>query len=96
MIEYFVYAIYNQIHNKIYIGQTYNLDERLRLHNQKVFKGYTARFDGSWRVIYFESLSNRQSALKREKQLKSFRGREFIKKFIEGSAPPAGGGSAID
>lgn len=80
---YFVYSIYNRKNNKIYIGQTDNLEERLRLHNNKTFKNsYTSRFDGDWALIYKEEANNRLEALKREKQLKSFKGREFMKKHI--------------
>ena len=79
----FVYALYNQKHNKIYIGQTDNLQGRLILHGFKTFvKSYTARFDGEWNLIYKEEVSDRKSALQREKQLKSYRGREYIKKLI--------------
>jgi putative endonuclease len=83
IIMYYVYVIYNSKHSKIYIGQTEDLEERLRLHNEKLFKNsYTARFDGKWIIIYQEDLTTRKEALTREKQLKSFRGREFIKKYI--------------
>jgi putative endonuclease len=79
-MNYYVYAIYNQSHKKIYIGQTINLEERLRLHNNGNFKNcYTSRFNGEWVLIFSEMVENRQQALKREKQLKSYRGREFIK-----------------
>lgn len=81
---YTVYAIYNEQAGKIYIGQTGNIEERIRLHNTHEFKGYTARFQGEWKLIYQESVSTRTEALKREKQLKSFRGREFIKSHIPG------------
>jgi predicted GIY-YIG superfamily endonuclease len=55
----------------------------MELHNNKTFKNsYTARFDGAWTLIYKENAESRQEALKREKQLKSFRGREFIKMHI--------------
>ena len=79
---YFVYAIYNSKNDKIYIGQTENLKERIRLHNEHVFSGYTSSFDGEWVLIYQEELQTRKQALIREKQLKGFRGREFIKKHI--------------
>ncbi len=83
---YFVYAIYNQQSDKIYIGQTNNLDERLILHNNKTFrKSYTSRFDGSWELVYSEEISDRSAALIREKQLKSYQGRQFIKKLIYNS-----------
>ena len=43
---------------------------------------YTSQFDGEWIIIYKEQVENRKQALIREKQLKSYRGREFIKKHI--------------
>jgi putative endonuclease len=80
---YYVYAIYNAKCKKIYIGQCENLEDRLKMHNEKTFKNsYTARFDGEWILLYKEESLDRKSALKREKQLKSYRGREFVRKFI--------------
>jgi putative endonuclease len=81
---YNVYAIYNKEADKFYIGQTKDTAERLRIHNNHGFRGYTSRFPGKWELIYEESVATRSEALKREKQLKSFRGREFIKQFIPG------------
>lgn len=80
---YKVYAIYNKERNKFYIGQTEDLSSRLMLHNTKNFEhSYTAKFDGKWEVIYTEEFQTRQEALVREKQLKSYRGRQFIKNLI--------------
>ena len=82
---YTIYAVYNQKHKKIYIGQTADLTTRVRMHNDGTFStSYTARFDGVWTVIYSEEVSSREEALRREKQLKSFRGREFVKTHIPG------------
>ena len=68
---YFVYAIYNKDNDKIYIGQTEDLDVRINLHNNKKFANcYTSRFDGDWVLIYSEDAPDRKSALVREKQLK--------------------------
>lgn len=78
-----VYALYNKKHKRIYIGQTKDLEQRLKLHQEKIFRNnYTARFDGEWSIIYREKLPTRREALIREKQLKSYRGREFIKSLI--------------
>jgi len=80
---YSVYAIHNKKCDKIYIGQCRDLDLRLDLHKNKIFtNSYTARFDGDWALIYDEKVDSRQEALRREKQLKSYRGREFIKRYI--------------
>ena len=82
---YSVYAIYNKTVGKFYIGQTENLKVRLKLHNDHTFKGYTARFLGKWELIYQESVATRPEALERERQLKSHKGRDFIKSFINNS-----------
>lgn len=88
MDEYCVYAIYNEKHNKIYIGQTKDLKERLELHNEKTFgKSYSSRFDGEWKLIYKEKVNDRKEALAREKQLKNYQGRKYIKQFIPNLSP---------
>jgi len=80
---YHVYALYNKNCAKIYIGQTQNLDERIDLHRKKIFENsYTAKLPGEWILIYREKVNNRKDALKREKQLKSYQGRQFIKSLI--------------
>ena len=78
----FVYAIYNSISKKIYIGQTNNLERRLKEHNLKKGTHFTAKTKGTWTVIYKEDVLDRKNALIREKQLKSYRGRKFIKQYI--------------
>ena len=81
---YWVYALYNKKHNKIYIGQTVDLEKSLRNHNNKQDDThvYTRQFDGVWVLMHKEIYKTRQDALIREKQLKSYRGREFVKKLI--------------
>ena len=81
---YSVYAIFNPKYRKIYIGQSKNLKDRLKLHKEKAFKNsYTARFNGKWTLIYREDFKTRKEVLTREKQLKSFQGRKFIHQLID-------------
>lgn len=79
---YTVYVIYNAKAHKIYIGQTEDIDRRVRQHNEHAFVDYTARFPGEWKLIYSESVATRSEALQREKQLKSGNGREYVKTYI--------------
>jgi len=82
---YYVYAIYNQESDKLYIGQTNNLSRRVIEHNDKILnKGhYTSKYPGQWQLIYQEESSDRSHAIARERELKSYRGREFLKKYIQ-------------
>ena len=76
-----VYALYSSKFDKIYIGYSSNLPERIKSHNEFGTKGWTIKFR-PWELIYSESFDNKASALKREKELKSFSGREFIRTKI--------------
>ena len=82
---FIVYAICSKSNKKIYIGQTMDIEMRLKQHNEEGnnhVRKYTKQNKGPWKLIYTESHNTRSEALKREKQLKSFRGREFIRKLI--------------
>ena len=83
---YFVYGLYSPGHNKIYIGFTSDLETRLFFHNNPINKGYTSRFR-PWIIIYKEEVPDKTVAIKREKQLKSAKGREYIKTFIPSLKP---------
>ncbi|OAQ38626.1 endonuclease [Pedobacter psychrophilus] len=72
-----VYALYSEKYNKIYIGFTSNLEQRLTSHNELATKGYTIKYR-PWKLIHQEGFETKSEAMQREKQLKSAKGREFI------------------
>ena len=82
---FYVYVLRSESTGKIYIGQTDNLEKRLKRHNGELPSkkdSYTYRNTGPWVLAYTEKFSTRGFAKIREKQLKSFRGREYIKDII--------------
>ncbi len=82
-MTYFVYVIINKA-KKFYIGQTCNLEKRLARHNLLLpsKKSSFTKTKGPWFILYKETHNTRQEAKQREKQLKSYRGRKFIKNII--------------
>lgn len=79
---FYVYAVQNEQTGKIYIGQTADLERRLKRHNQELStkkSSFTTKHLGNWKYIYIEECNDRPSALLREKQLKTAKGRGFIK-----------------
>jgi len=82
---YYIYAIKSVATNKIYIGQTQDLAKRLLRHNLELpskSRSYTKLNNGPWELVYKEEVLSRQEAMMREKQLKSAKGRQFIKNLI--------------
>ncbi len=82
-----VYVVKNEV-SKIYIGHSSKLPERIKRHNgllKNKKNSYTSKNKGEWRLIYKEEFNTREEAIKREKQLKSYRGRQYIRSIIEKS-----------
>ncbi len=79
---YTVYVLHSKKYDKIYIGYTSDLIKRFHSHNKLGIKGYTLKYR-PWEVIYTEIFDSKVKAMKRENELKTFRGRCFLRKFIE-------------
>ncbi|MBO6495505.1 MAG: GIY-YIG nuclease family protein [Roseivirga sp.] len=80
-MTYTVYVLYSSKFDKIYVGYSSNLKQRVLSHNKLATKGWTIKFR-PWEVVYTESYVDKPSAMKREKGLKSSRGRDFIRTKI--------------
>lgn len=78
---FYTYVLHSTYTNKIYVGFTSNLEGRLLSHNVLATKGWTINFR-PWILIHVEEFITKGEAIKREKELKSAKGREFIRKNI--------------
>jgi putative endonuclease len=87
---YHVYVLYATHIDRIYIGQTNDLEQRLSKHNNGLVK--STKPYRPWKLVYTESYSTRSEAMKREKELKSHKGRDFISKHILNRQSPAAAG----
>ena len=74
---YTVYVLYSEKFNKIYVGFTSDLENRLLSHNVLAKKGWTIRYR-PWELIHAENFESKKQAMAREKQLKGGQGRKFI------------------
>jgi putative endonuclease len=83
---YYIYALYSEKFNRIYVGMTNDLERRTYEHNVGKMKSTLAY--KPWTLFYWELATDRVSARKREKKLKSGSGREFLKTKLE-AAPVA-------
>ncbi|MEJ2596021.1 MAG: GIY-YIG nuclease family protein [bacterium] len=78
---YCVYVLHSVQYDKIYIGCTSDLTQRLLSHNKLATRGWTIRYR-PWKLIHVEEYPDKARAFNREKQLKSHQGREFIRKEL--------------
>ena len=77
-----VYVLYSESFNKIYIGYTSNIEQRIKSHNELATKGWTIKFR-PWKIVLTEFFETKNDAMKREKQLKTAAGRDWIWQFLK-------------
>ena len=78
-----VYVMYSAKFEKIYIGYTSDLLSRFRSHNELATKGWAIKFR-PWQIVHTEIFESKFEAIRREKQLKTANGREWIWRLITG------------
>ena len=67
---YYVYIMTNKNNNVLYTGVTNDLERRVYEHKNKMIKGFTYKYNIN-KLVYFEETSDVESAIVREKQIKS-------------------------
>ncbi|QQS49890.1 MAG: GIY-YIG nuclease family protein [Bacteroidota bacterium] len=77
-MAYKVYILFSPTHNKLYVGYTSSLSQRLESHNIKGTKDWTRSYR-PWILIHIEFFDTKTEALQREKFYKSGKGREMIR-----------------
>ena len=83
LMAYFVYILQSERDGTYYVGQTTNVDERVRRHNQGR-SSYT-RGRGPWVLVYQEEVSSRSEAARREREIKKRKERDYIEQLVRAS-----------
>ena len=68
---YYVYVLYSETKGKYYIGQTNDVEKRLRRHNNGQ-ENYT-KTGIPWMLVHQVEVETRSAAMKLERKLKNFK-----------------------
>ena len=79
-MPYYVYILQSLKDHKYYIGSTSDIDKRLQFHNAGLQRSTRNRIP--FKLVYQEELPDKTAALKREKQIKSFKGGRAFQRLI--------------
>jgi len=82
---FWVYVLRNALTARLYTGYTSDLTQRLGQHNHGVTKSTKNR--GIWELVHSEVFHSRSAAMRREKFLKSGKGREELKNLLAKNGP---------
>ncbi|MFD1629508.1 GIY-YIG nuclease family protein [Pseudopedobacter beijingensis] len=75
-----VYVLYSLTATRYYIGVTSDVAGRLRRHNSS-HKGFTGKAS-DWQLVYTEIYEEKSEAMKRERELKSWKSRSCLEALI--------------
>ena len=82
-MAFFVHILLNP-EGKTYVGQTSNLARRLCQHNDPECRLtlHTKRHKGPWMLLHCEQFATRSVAMRRERELKTGKGRQWIRQVL--------------
>ena len=78
----FVYIMASSKMGTLYVGSTSNLLKRVAQHKEKVFEGFTQKYDVS-KLVYYEWHDRLENMVKRERQIKDWHRNWKLKLIID-------------
>jgi putative endonuclease len=82
-MAFFVYILQSESTSRYYTGQTKNVTDRVAYHNSNYSKSLRNR--GPWRLLHVEEFATRAEAVRRERQIKSWKDRALIEGLVSAS-----------
>ncbi len=80
-MTYYMYIIQSESNGGFYIGHSHDVDLRVARHNL----GWTrsTRGRGPWKLVYVEKFETKLDAIRREREIKKRKSREYICRLIK-------------
>jgi putative endonuclease len=75
--QYYVYIMTNETNTVTYTGVTNDLLRRIQEHKNKLIEGFTKKYNIN-KLVYYEAGESIESAILREKQIKSWSRKEKV------------------
>ena len=91
---FYTYVLRSLSHSTLYVGSSDNPERRLLEQHNKGRVRYT-KGRKPWIIVWNGEFATRSDAMKRERFLKSGKGREYLKKVL-GSTPGSSNGRTAD
>ena len=85
-MRYYVYILISLSDGSFYIGQTNDLESRIKRHNAG-YEKYT-KSKTPWKVYWSTLVESRSEAVKLERKLKNLKSRKRIVEFVEVKTGP--------
>ncbi len=68
--QFYIYLMTNKLNTVLYTGVTNDIQRRVFEHREKLVEGFTKKYNIT-KLVYYEVVEDAQTAIAREKQIKS-------------------------
>ena len=82
-MPYHLYILQSETTSRYYVGQSVNVDARVAYHNANYSLSLKNR--GPWKLVYTEPYATRSEAMRRERQIKSWKDHAMIERLVGAS-----------
>jgi putative endonuclease len=83
---YSVYVLKSKSTGLLYTGSTSDLERRLEEHNSDA--SISTKYRGPWELVHREDYPSRAEAMRRERELKTGKGRDELKRILAAEKRP--------
>ncbi len=80
---HYLYIIHSATLDSYYVGESPDVNRRLKQHNEHYFKSNFTKGATDWKISMKYNCSNREEALFLEKFIKKMKSRVFIEKVVD-------------
>ncbi|NBL64596.1 GIY-YIG nuclease family protein [Flavobacterium sp. NST-5] len=82
-MPHYFYILFSEKANKYYIGETHNVEERVKKHNEHFYKNSYSKISNDWKLTLTFECVNRNEAIFLENFFKRMKSKKFIEKVIQ-------------
>lgn len=82
-MDYFVYILFSGKLDRYYIGQTVNIDERLKQHNSGLYDEASTKVSIDWKLFWSLKCQFRKQAIQIASHIKRMRNKVYSQNLTE-------------
>ena len=83
---HYLYILHSITVNKYYIGETFNVNERLLKHNKHSYENSFTKVANDWKIVLSFKCDSKNQAVCIERFIKRMKSKVFIQKLIDDPA----------
>ena len=82
-MDFSVYILFSEKLNRYYIGQTANVEERIKQHNLGFYYDASTKVSNDWKLFWCLECDSRKQAIQIESHIKRMRNKVYYQNLVK-------------